>query len=185
MQRSVTLFNLRMMTKNTLQVSRDVVLCCRRCDTIFMGVIPLNSKIDVLKENGSYNENSASVQAEHFKHGIFFDPHDLVQVKYEMVRSVEKDNASIGEAASMYGFSRQTFYTCRTAIEQEGIGGLIPRKKGPKTGYKLDEDGKHFIDQYMERHPHAKPQEINQALEKELGLHIHNRTIIRYLTKKA
>lgn len=154
-------------------------------DIMLSEVIPLDSKVEALKANGTYNEDSQNVQAEHFKHGIFFDPHDIVQVKYEMIRCVEKDGTSIRDAASLYGFSRQTFYACRDAINEEGISGLIPKKSGPKTGYKLDEDRKRLIDRYLSDHPRAKAQEIHNALEKELDVQVTVKTISRYLAKKV
>jgi hypothetical protein len=36
----------------------------------------------------------------------FFDPRDLVQVKYEMLRRVRIDGASVSQAARDFGFSR-------------------------------------------------------------------------------
>jgi len=53
------------------------------------------SKIDILKENGTFNAEGGSVKADNFLHGIFFDPNDLMQVKYEMLRSVDKKELSI------------------------------------------------------------------------------------------
>ncbi len=142
------------------------------------------NKIDALKANGTFNSNSDDVRAENFQHGIFFDPHDLIQVKYEMIRSVEKEELSIAEAVLQYGFSRQTFYSCRSALDQEGINGLLPKKTGPKTGYKLDEEGKHFIDQYLLDHPRASTRDIKTALESERGVNVNRRTVDRYLAKK-
>ena len=144
----------------------------------------MNDKIGALKANGTYNEHSNAVKAEHFHHGIFFDPRDLIQVKYEMVRSVEKDNLSVTEATLQYGFSRQTFYTCKEALEQEGIGGLVPKKTGPKTGYKLDDARKQFIDSYLQNHPKAKSDDIRLAIEEKYGIQLNTRTIDRYLAKK-
>ena len=103
------------------------------------------SKIDILKENGTFNADSNSVKADDFLHGIFFDPNDLVQVKYEMLRSVEKKESSISEAAEKYGLSRQTYYVNKAAIESGGLAALIPKKTGPKDGYKLKDEGRRFI----------------------------------------
>ena len=55
------------------------------------GVIDMDSKDDILKAGGTYNRAHESVTAEEFRHGIFFDPKDLAQVKYEMLRSVAKE----------------------------------------------------------------------------------------------
>ena len=110
------------------------------------------SKTDILKSNGTYNINSASVRAENFQHGIFFDPCDLIQVKYEMLRCVERKELSISEATKRYGFSRQTYYSLKAAVEEGGIMALIPQKTGPKNNFKLIEEGQLFIDAYLRKH---------------------------------
>ena len=142
------------------------------------------SKIDILKENGTFNADSNSVKADDFLHGIFFDPNDLVQVKYEMLRSVEKKESSISEAAEKYGLSRQTYYVNKAAIESGGLAALIPKKTGPKDGYKLKDEGRRFIDDYISKHPGASPHEINVAMAVATGITVHDRTVTRYLSKK-
>src|SRR5205823_3508617 len=72
--------------------------------------------------------------------GSFFDPADLVQVKYEMVRRAETGGASAARAASAFGFSRQSLYTAKAALHEQGLAGLIPGKPGPKGGHKLTEE---------------------------------------------
>lgn len=143
------------------------------------------SKIDTLKENGTFNADSNSVKADEFLHGIFFDPNDLVQVKYEMLRSVEKKEFSISEAAEKYGLSRQTYYVNKSAIESGGLAALAPKKTGPKGGYKLKDEGRRFIDDYISEHPGASPHEINAAMAAGTGIAVHDRTVTRYLSKKG
>ncbi len=142
------------------------------------------SKIDILKENGTFNESSKRVTAEDFQHGVFFDPNDLFQVKYEMLRSVEKGDLSVSDAAEKYGFSRQSYYVNKVAFEKGGLAGLMPKKTGPKHGHKLTNEGKKFIDQYLNDHPSARPHEINMALASDTGINVHDRTVDRYLSKK-
>ena len=142
------------------------------------------SKIDILKENGTFNTDSNSVMADDFQRGIFFDPNDLVQVKYEMLRSVEKREFSISEAAEKYGLSRQTYYINKSAIDNGGLAALVPKKTGPKGGYKLKDEGRRFIDDYISEHPGASPHEINIAMAAGTGIAVHDRTVTRYLSKK-
>ncbi|MCR5304605.1 MAG: helix-turn-helix domain-containing protein [Lachnospiraceae bacterium] len=142
------------------------------------------TKIDILKENGTFNESSKRVTAEDFQHGVFFDPNDLFQVKYEMLRSVEKGDMSVSDAAEKYGFSRQSYYVNKVAFENGGLAGLIPKKTGPRHGHKLTDEGKKFIDEYLNDHPTARPHEINTALELNTGITVHDRTVDRYLSKK-
>ena len=67
-------------------------------------------KEDSLKGNGSFNRRYMNVHANIFKTGPFFDPRDLIQVKYEMLRAVAKDGVRITDAANEFGFSRKTYY---------------------------------------------------------------------------
>ena len=142
------------------------------------------SKVDILKKNGTYNAESGSVKADDFLHGIFFDPNDLVQVKYEMLRSVEKKEFSISEAAEKYGLSRQTYYVNKSAFENGGLAALMPKKTGPKEGFKLKDEGRRFIDNYLSEHPGASPHEVNTAMAAGTGIAVHDRTVARYLSKK-
>ncbi len=67
----------------------------------------------------------------------FFDPEDLVQVKYEMLRRVQVDQDSVTESAAAFGFSRLTFYQTKQAFQREGLNGLTPHKRGPQKPHKL------------------------------------------------
>jgi len=46
------------------------------------------------------------VRHESFRDSEFFDPEDVVQVKYEMLRQVDIDKQPVSQAAKMFGFSR-------------------------------------------------------------------------------
>ena len=55
----------------------------------------------------------------------FFDPRDLVQVKYEMLHRVQ-EGQSVTQAVSRFGFSRPTFYQARAALERGGCSRSYP-----------------------------------------------------------
>ena len=48
------------------------------------------SKEDILKANGTYNRSHGKVTAEKFLTGGFYDPMDIIQVKYEMLREASE-----------------------------------------------------------------------------------------------
>ena len=56
------------------------------------------------------NGAAEAARDELFLRHEFFDPRDLVQVKYEMLRRVRVDGASVSQAARDFGFSRTAFY---------------------------------------------------------------------------
>lgn len=159
-------------------------LCVYRTieDTRRDGAMP--EKTEILKGNGTYNKDSGSVTAAEFQTGIFFDPDDIVQVKYEMLRSVARNEMTVSQAADKYGFSRQGFYINKAAFDAGGIAALVPKKTGPKNPHKLTEEGKRFIDAYTEAHPGANARRINVAMAEATGISVHDRTVGRYLSKK-
>jgi hypothetical protein len=69
-----------------------------------------NPKHESLRQAGAFHAAADAVSDEPFLSHEFFDPHDLVQVKYEMVRKVRVDGASASQAARDFGFSRTAFY---------------------------------------------------------------------------
>jgi hypothetical protein len=47
----------------------------------------------------------------------FFDPNDVVQVKYEMLRRHRVDGLPVTAVAALFGVSRQTFYAVARAFD--------------------------------------------------------------------
>ena len=76
----------------------------------------------------------------------FFDPNDLLQVKYEMVRRVRDEGQPISHAARVFGFSRPTVYQALSAFEQGGLAALLPQRPGPRRAHKLSEEVVDFLD---------------------------------------
>ena len=70
----------------------------------------IDNKLKILEENGSLNQNADKVKDPVFQNNPFFDARDIVQVKYEMLRAVEKDRQSIIQASKAFGFSRVSYY---------------------------------------------------------------------------
>ena len=69
---------------------------------------PLTAPIDIakraaLKQSGALNPRPENVRDERFQANDFFDPNDLVQVKYEMLRRVQVDGLPIAQAADRFG----------------------------------------------------------------------------------
>ncbi|MGM4915104.1 hypothetical protein [Rhizobium sp. 768_B6_N1_8] len=73
------------------------------------------SKMDALIDEGTFNPNSEKVRDPKFRGSEFFDPHDAVQVKYEMLRRVSVDNVSVTDASDEYGVSRSHRHADRRA----------------------------------------------------------------------
>ena len=141
-------------------------------------------KEDILKSNGTYNRRHQLVSKPEFLGGGFYDPMDVVQVKYEMLRDAQESDRPIGEVADDFGFSRTAYYNIKDAFGKEGISGLVPDKTGPKQPRKLTEGLRSFIDEYVSKHQGASASEIAAAIQAERGDTISKRTVERYVAKK-
>lgn len=141
-------------------------------------------KADRLAQNHSLNLHPERVRAEHFRDSTFFDPRDLVQVKYEMLREVSHEGASKVHAAATYGMSRQAFYQALEAFTLGGIAGLLPGKRGPKGAHKLTDAVVAFIEQRQAEDPGLHARALAATLREKLKLDVHPRSIERALTRK-
>jgi transposase len=149
------------------------------------GHVNMTPKEDALKNNGSFNKRFKNVRAEVFQNEQFFDAKDLVQVKYEMLRSVAKDDSSVSKAADEFGFSRNAFYQINEAFNKDGLKALLPKKPGPTGPSKLRNDVSDFIDKCLTSQCRVNAKEIASKLLSELGIRIHPRTIERFIEKKT
>ena len=142
------------------------------------------AKQQLLNEQNVLYQKADTVTDELFQTLDFFDPHDLIQVKYEMVRRVQKEGWSVTCAAATFGFSRISYYTTQHAIETRGLMGLMPKKRGPKQPTKLTDAVLKFIEQHLDQDPSLNSQKLQALAATELGVEVHKRTIERALQRK-
>jgi transposase len=135
-----------------------------------------------LQAEGAAHPRPGAVTDPLFGDSAFFDPNDLVQVKYEMLRSVERDGRAVVEAAKSFGLSRPVYYVTRQLFDREGLPGLLPRKRGPKRPHKLTEEAlaslAHAVRE-AERLPSGT--ELAAILTERCGIRAHPRSILRRL----
>jgi transposase len=122
------------------------------------------------------------VHDEAFRREEFFDPRDLVQVRYEMLRRHQIDGDAVTEVASAFGVSRQAYYMTEAAFETTGIAGLMPRQRGPRRAHKCTDEILDFVEQ---RRADISPENnVSEAVRKRFGVVIHPRSLIRALTRR-
>lgn len=97
-------------------------------------------RLEALKAQGTLHPRPQDVTDPLFRESPFFDAHDIVQVKYQMLRRVRLEARRVSEAAADFGFSRPSFYTARAAFERGGVPGLLPQKRGPRQPHKLTDE---------------------------------------------
>jgi transposase len=144
-----------------------------------------DSKRKALREHGALNAGANEVKDSLFQNSEFFDPRDLVLVKYEMLRRVRVEGSSVAAAARAFGFSRVAFYQARAAFEKEGLPGLLPRRRGPKAANKLTDTVLEFIDRQRAADSSLRAPQLAALLRKRLYLVVHPRSIERALARRA
>jgi transposase len=146
--------------------------------------MPTNDpKLEALREQGTLNPRPGEVTDPRFAKDSFFDPRDLVQVKYEMLRRVQSEGHSITGAATAFGFSRPSFYQAQSAFTEAGLAGLVPHKRGPKQAHKLTDQVLAYILSTRQQEPSVRTTELVRLIQKRFGTKLHPRSIERSLKR--
>lgn len=125
-------------------------------------------KVKVLLEEGTLNPTPDKVHDPKFQDNEFFDPRDVVQVKYEMLRRVSIENASVTDATEEYGVSSPTYYQNKANFDKGGVAALVPRKRGPRGPHKLQGEALAFVDQQNRRRRACASARARQADSTEI-----------------
>jgi transposase len=112
----------------------------------------------------------------------FFDPRDLLQVKYELLRRVRVDGYSVAQATTLFALSRPTFYAAQAAWERAGMSGLLPVPTGPRHAHKLTEE---IVAELQPLATTMSAVELAGWLQQERHLSVHPRSIERALKRVA
>ena len=138
-----------------------------------------HAKAKVLLEEGTLNPAPEKVCDPKFRESEFFDPRDAVQVKYEMLRRVSVEQASVTDTAEAYGVSRPTYYQAKANLHGAGIAGLVPKKRGPRGPHKLQGEVLAFLTTRLVPGEPIRARELATMIRKEFDLDVHPRTIER------
>lgn len=143
------------------------------------------SKRNALHATGTFNPRADHVRHPLFAQSDFFDPQDLLQLKYETVRALEADGYSIAQAAREFGLSRPTIYQAQDQFQQQGLTGLLPHKRGPRQPHKLTAQVQQYLQELVTREPGVPAAELARRVRQRFELKLHPRTIQKALHPKA
>lgn len=143
-----------------------------------------SSKAEALRAEGTLNPAPEKVTDPKFRAGEFFDPRDMVQVKYEMLRRVAAEKAPVSTAAGQYGFSRPTYYQAKAHFDEAGIAGLVPKKRGPRGRRKIRGEVLAFLQKEVVAGEPIRARRLARLIRQEFDLEVHPRTIERALSVK-
>ena len=141
-------------------------------------------KPDLLDAHGALHPHPEHVADPLFEQSEFFDPRDLVQVRYEMLRRVQGEGLSVSETAARFGVSRPTYYRVQSDFEKGGLPALIPNKRGPKQGHKLTDAILAELSTLLQQDGALPTEALVAHVEQRHGLRVHPRTLERALDRQ-
>ena len=140
-------------------------------------------KVDTLRLRGCLHPHPEKVSDELFTSTEFFDPRDLLQVKYEMLRRVQVEGHTVSQSAASFGLSRPSFYQAKAVYEEGGLPALLPKKPGPHRAHKLSEEVVEALRDMLDEEPDSDSTALAQLVEERFGISVHPRSIERALVR--
>ena len=143
------------------------------------------AKRQALKASGTFNPRADQVHNQLFAQSDFFDPEDILQLKYETLRALEKEDYSIAQAAGEFGLSRPTIYHAQGQFAEGGLEGLLPRKRGPKSAHKLTAEVRQHLEELRAAQPELDSSQLARRVRQRFKVKLHPRTIEKALKTKG
>ncbi len=138
-----------------------------------------------LKKEGALHPNPEKVRTDLLAKSSFFEANDLMQMKYEMLRSVNVEQQSVTEAAHTFGLSRVAYYHAQEQYQKHGLAGLLPDRRGPKQAHKFTPEVMAFIDTQLAAIGERPDWNfLSKQIEKQFGIKTHPRSIERAIKRK-
>lgn len=185
--RGVVLLNDRLIAYTCIQKQRlpgivlDTMPVCV-LNNIDMTTKPLDDpKLAFLREQRTFHRHPENVIDEVFCSNDFFDPRDLVQVRYEMLRRHRIDGKAVSDVAHSFGVSRQAFYVTDASFRNRGLPGLLPRRRGPRRAHKCTDEILDFVEQWRET---DGKDSVVEAVRRRFGVTLNPRSIERALKRR-
>jgi len=101
-----------------------------------------------------------------------------------MLRQVRQEGKPIKETATSFGFSRVAFYQVRRQFEANGMAGLLPRQRGPKSAHKLTDQVMEYVEQSLVKDSALRAPKLVEMVEERFGIIVHRRSVERALARR-
>jgi transposase len=142
-------------------------------------------KARFLASYGALHPHPERVRDPLFQGSEFFDPRDLIQVRYESLRRHLVDGQAVAAVARAFGMSRPMFYLLARAFREGGLIGLLPRKRGPKGARKGTDEILAYVAGRRTGSPGRSTHELLDDVCREFGVRLHRRTLERGLARRG
>jgi len=107
----------------------------------------------------------------------FFDPKDLVQVRYELLRLSQVEEVEVTEACRRFGFSRTTYYKVAEAFARGGVAGLVGQRRGRPGPIKMTSEVLGYVLSEKVLHPELLAREMVEQVKARYGKSVSVRMI--------
>lgn len=144
-----------------------------------------DTKKQFLQKEGLINPKPERVNYELFESNVFFDPLDLPQVRYEMIRTARVDNISVAKVCRLFGFSREYFYKLERNFMDRGFVALVGSPKGRRPIIGLNNEILNFIIHRKINNPTLSGEEIRKEILQLYKLDCSRRTVERVIEKSG
>lgn len=142
-----------------------------------------DTKSKFLQKEGLVNPKPERVTNPLFGTYEFFDPLDLPQVRYEMLRIARVDHAPVSEACRQFGFSREYFYRLERDFMSRGYVSLLGSFRGRRPLIALNQELVNFIIHRKMTTPNLTGEDLRNELKTAYQVECSRRTVERIIRK--
>lgn len=141
------------------------------------------TKKKFLQQEGLLNPKPERISHPLFETLGFFDPFDLPQVRYEMIRAGRVENISVADACKLFGFSREYFYKLERAFMARGYVALLGSTMGRRPIIALNQEIVNFIVHRKVEEPKLSGENLRQEIQRFYNVDCSRRTVERIVEK--
>ena len=133
---------------------------------------------DLLRRARCLHRTPERVQDERFRQQPdFFDPKDIVQVKYELLRRCKVEGRNVASICLDFGFSRTTYYKVQQAFLGGGLPALMGQPRGRLKPIKVTDVVRGDLIAEKAKNPKLSAREMVLALEERYHVQLSERMI--------
>jgi len=137
------------------------------------------SKKIFLEQEGLLNAKPERVSHPLFETLDFFDPFDLPQVRYEMIRSARVEKLPVAGACKLFGFSREYFYKLERDFMARGYVALLGSTMGRRPILALNQEIVNFIVHRKMEQTGLSGERLRQEIQELYKVDCSRRTVER------
>lgn len=142
-----------------------------------------DAKTKFLQKEGLINPKPERVIHSIFQTHDFFDPLDLPQVRYEMLRIARVERIPVTDACRLFGFSREYFYRLEREFMSRGYVSLLGSFRGRRPLIALNQEIVNFIIHRKMTTPSLTGEDLRNEIKTSYQVECSRRTVERIIER--